>query len=117
MAEMMTENYCDDCDDVLNAVFDEKEFWSHKVGLVKCMCGCIVKPCNECDNHYNCSHCPWEKAKVTKAMTDLAYMKWLKKNEPDTYEIFRSGQNGDYYNKVIEKIEKGAKKCSVTKRK
>jgi len=111
MKEILTENYCDDCDEVLYAVFDEDAFNNHKVGAIQCKCGCIVMPCNECNwvdingNHTECETCPWKNADVTKAMSDEAYVRWCKANEPKIYEIMKGNTNGDYYHEIIKKIE------------
>lgn len=65
------ENFCDECDAVLNAVFDYDRFWSFEVGRVKCTeCGHVNVPCNECFgtdimNIYGCLNCPWVKSVVS----------------------------------------------------
>jgi len=106
--EIMTENYCDDCDEVLNVPFDATDFWNFKVGRIRCKCGCIVKPCNECfgtENHDTCGNCPWENAEIKDAMTDKEFMLWCRENEPATYEMYKGDSNGDYFHKVIAEIE------------
>lgn len=107
--EMVTENYCDQCDNVLHAVFDEKEFYAHNVGRIACPeCGTIAVPCNECEDykHKSCDNdCPWKKAKITTAMSDEEYIRWIRKNQSKVYEVFRSGKNGDHYLPIIRKIE------------
>ena len=110
--DMDTENFCDDCDDVLHAVFNIKDFWGHKVGLIRCKCGCVVKPCNECGgedadgNAVSCDNCPWVNAKITDAMTDEEYVLWLKDNDKNTFEVYADPKNGyDHYREVIETLE------------
>lgn len=103
---ILTEDYCDECDEVLNQVFDERQFFSYKVGALICpKCGHVTMPCNECEDHDACGDCPWRKAKATKAMSDEAYMRYLKAHEPKIYKIFKDGENGDYYAEIIKKIE------------
>lgn len=103
---IMTENYCDDCDDVLHAVFDGFDFFNYKVGRIRCKCGCIVKPCNECeiDHIRSCANCPYDKAKVVDAMTDEEYAKWEKENEPETFALMLKGELGEHYEKVAKKV-------------
>ena len=105
--QILTENYCDECDEVLNQVFDRKAFCSHKVGALICpKCGHITMPCNECEDHDDCGDCPWANAERTMAMSDEAYMRYLKAYKPKLYKLFKSGENGDGYAEVIKKIEK-----------
>ena len=40
---MMTENYCNDCDEVLNAVVDVDDFCDFKVGRIRCKNGEYMK--------------------------------------------------------------------------
>lgn len=62
---MEMENYCTECDNVIDAECDEEDFFSHKVGRIKCpKCGTINRPCNECVEHWECWHCPWNNAEV-----------------------------------------------------
>jgi len=115
--EMMLENYCDDCDDVLNVVVNAKDFYDFKVGRIRCKCGCVVKPCNECldenGQHYNCSKCPWEKAKIVHPMTDEEHIRWVRDNEPKLYKLFLEGKMGDHYKEVIAKIEQEDSEASI----
>ena len=107
---ILTENFCDECDEVLNQVFDEKAFYAGKVGALICpKCGHVTMPCNECEDRFNCEKCPWRraKAKVSKAMTDEEYIRYIRVHEPELYEMFKNGENGHYYDKIIAKIEKG----------
>lgn len=74
--KMWTENYCGECDAVLNALFDPDEFWSFKVGRVRCReCGAVTNPCNECfgtdiEKTVGCDNCPWANAEITDEMTE-----------------------------------------------
>lgn len=107
--DMITENFCDDCDDCVHAVFDAKKFYDFKVGRIRCHCGCVIKPCNECldeyGNHYNCTECPWEKAKIVDAMTDEEYVRWTKENEPSIYALMTTGEMGDLFKKIALDME------------
>lgn len=73
-SEMGLENYCDECDAVLDAVVDAKDFYDFRVGRIRCGCGHVVKPCNECSDgngeHYVCARCPWENAEIVDPMPD-----------------------------------------------
>lgn len=102
---IMTENYCDECDDVLHAVFDIDDFESHHRGSIMCKCGTVVMPCNECDDHGMCGDCPWKDSIATPAMSDVEYVKWIKENEPATWEILKDSYNGGVYAEVIRKLE------------
>lgn len=118
--EMVTENYCGECDNVVHAVFNIEDFYAFKVGLIRCNAcgdgnGHIVHPCNECYNeetgtHYecgeNCSTCPWKNAKVTDEMEEEDYVRWHKTNEPKTYELMLSGELGEYYKDLAKMIDK-----------
>lgn len=104
--EMITENYCDNCDDVLHAVFDTEDFFDYKVGAVRCKCGCVVMPCSDCplDHIRSCANCPYKNAKVVDAMTDEEYVSWLKENEKETYDLMLKGEMGENYEKVAKKV-------------
>lgn len=103
---ILTENYCNDCDEVLNQVFDIDAFYEHKVGALICpKCGCVNMPCNECEDHDDCGNCPWANADRCVAMSDESYMRYLRAYEPETYKLFKSGEDGHYYDKIIKKIE------------
>lgn len=103
---ILTENYCNECDEVLHQVFDYNDFYAHKVGALICPnCGHVTMPCNECENHNACGHCPWAKAEKSNTMSAEAYMRYLKSYEPRLYKIFKDGENGDYYAEIIKKIE------------
>lgn len=101
----MTENYCDECDDVLHAVFDIDDFESHHRGSIMCKCGTVVMPCNECDDHGMCGDCPWRDSIPTPAMSDVEYMKWMKENEPASWEILKDSYNGGKYAELIRELE------------
>lgn len=104
--EILTENYCDNCDEVLNQVFSTKAFYAGKVGALICpKCGHVTMPCNECEDHDACGDCPWEKSERCVAMSDESYIRYLRAYEKDSYNMFKSGENGDYYDKIIKKIE------------
>jgi hypothetical protein len=101
---MMTENYCDGCDNVVHQVFNEEDFYNHKVGLIKCPeCGTIIKPCNECD-HNNCVDCPWKSASISEAMSDEEHIHWYKENDKDVYELMKNGDLGLGYKELVEEI-------------
>ena len=101
---IITENYCDDCDNVLHAVFDIKDFESHRRGSIVCECGTVVMPCNECDG-IGCGDCPWKNSTPTPAMTDMEYVKWVKENSPSLYEILKDIDNGGKYAEVIRELD------------
>lgn len=109
---ILTENYCDECNEVVHAVFDERDFYAHKIGTIRCpACGHIIMPCNECEDHDACGDCPWSRlheSKASAAMSDEAYIHYLHDCEPKFYKMFRDGEMGDHYAKIIEKIEKEA---------
>jgi hypothetical protein len=103
MIDIMTENYCDECDNVVHQVFNIEDFYNYKVGLVKCPeCGTIIKPCNECDNNDNCAECPWNKAKVSDAISEEEHILWYKENNKRIYEMMKKGDLGDGYKELIE---------------
>jgi len=35
-SEMMTENFCGECDEVVHALFNTEDFYDHKVGRIRC---------------------------------------------------------------------------------
>lgn len=62
---IMMEDYCCECDGVINAECDCEDFNSHKAGRVRCpMCGAVNLPCNECADHTACNNCPYVNAKI-----------------------------------------------------
>lgn len=105
---MMTENYCNDCDEVLNAVVDVRDFLDFKVGRIRCKCGCVVLPCNECRDengkHYDCGNCPYSNAKIVDAMTDDEYIKWVYENDRECFDIYLKGENGEYMKELAKKF-------------
>lgn len=106
MERIITEDFCDECDEVLHQVFARKAFFAHQVGVVICpKCGHATMPCNECENHDACGNCPWTNAEKPNTMSDEAYMRYLKSHEPKIYKKFKDGENGDYYAEIIKKIE------------
>lgn len=103
---ILTENYCDECDEVLHQVFGRRAFFAHQVGALICpTCGHVTMPCNECEDHDACDNCPWANAEESNTMSDEAYMRYLKACEPKIYKKFKDGEMGDHYAKVIKKIE------------
>jgi hypothetical protein len=104
--DMMSENYCDECDNVVHQVFNDEDFYNHKVGLIECPeCGHIISPCNECDNNDNCEECPWRKAKISDAMTEEEHIRWYKENNTNVYNMMKSGELGYGYKELVEEIE------------
>ncbi len=75
----MTENFCDQCDATLLAVFDMDRFWDFETGRIKCReCGAVNRPCNECfgtniKDVVSCSNCPWNHAEAVESMTEIDY--------------------------------------------
>lgn len=67
---MWMENYCDECDAVIDTRCRERDFWAHNVGRVRRpKCGAIMMPCNECArdtplNERDCANCPWAEAEI-----------------------------------------------------
>lgn len=102
---IMTENYCDECDEVLHAVFDIDDFESHHRGSIMCKCGTVVMPCNECDDHGMCGDCPWKDSIATPAMSGVEYLKWMKENKPASWEILKEAYNDSMYAKAIRELE------------
>ena len=106
MMSMMTENYCDGCDNVVHQVFNVEDFYTHKVGLIQCPeCGTIIKPCNECDDNSRCADCPWNKAKVSDSMSEEEHILWYKENNMGIYEMMKNGDLGDGYKELVEELE------------
>ena len=61
---MRVEEYCDDCDRMVCAVFSREDFDAHKVGRIRCRHGHVVMPCQECEDHDQCHDCPWKDAEI-----------------------------------------------------
>ena len=91
---ILTENFCPECDEVVHQVFDREDFYRHEVGALYCpKCGHLILPCNECDDHSNCMDCPWSKcAERSTAMSDEAYMRYLEKGA----EVVESSNEMDF---------------------
>ena len=106
-SSILLEEYCDECDETVHQVFTEKAFLAHKVGRIRCPnCGHVILPCNECGDHDACGDCcPWRHAEIDKPMSDEAYIHYLRDFHPTVYEMFSSGECGDHYKGIIEKIE------------
>ena len=104
---MMTENYCDECDEVVHAVFDEEDFYGHKVGTIRCPhCGNAIMPCNECEDHSRCGECPWHGVRPTEALSDEAYVRYERDCNPKVFEMFKNGDLGETYQSIALAIEK-----------
>ena len=108
--DICLEEYCNMCDNPEHIVFNADDLDNFKVGLIKCHCGELIRPCNYCNNRYPCGDnyanlCPWNKAKITNAMDDVDYLEWIKKYEPECYVHYKDGTCGDYYKELVEKIE------------
>jgi len=103
--KIITENYCDECDEEIHALFDEDKFFAHKVGALKCpACGAIVMPCNECEDHDACGDCPWRGCKPVKGMSEMSYVKYIKAEEPKLFRMFLAGDCGEFYQKIAKKV-------------
>ena len=105
--EMMTENYCEGCDFVVHQVFNEDEFYDHKVGAIKCPeCGTVIMPCNECDvEHQDCENCPWKNSMVSDDMDDEEYLEWYKKNNPEVFKMMLDGELGEEYQEIAKSLQ------------
>lgn len=109
-SSVLLEEYCGECDETVHQVFTEKAFSAHKVGRIRCPnCGHAILPCNECEDHDACGDCPWKRAEIDKPMSDEAYIRFIRTEDPELYEMFKNGDNGDYYKVIIEKIESVSK--------
>ena len=105
---VLTENYCDECDQVVHAVFDRDAFFDHRVGVVSCdQCGHKVMPCNECETRTDCGNCPWRNADAAKPMSDEDYLRFLREHEPECYKAVK---DEGVYAEVAKRIEAGEKK-------
>ena len=104
----MQENYCDECDEVLHSLVDAEDFAAFRAGPVRCLCGHVVMPCNECrielDEEQDCSNCPFRNAAVSTPLTDEEYVAWVKANELDGFLLMLEGGMGDAYQKVAKEI-------------
>ena len=73
---MRTENFCSNCDTVINCEVDEKQFYDCEIGRMKCPnCGADVMPCNECDEdvkNYICGViCPYKKSEYMEPIKNV----------------------------------------------
>ena len=105
--DICLEEFCDGCDEPQHIVFNADDLDNFKVGLIKCGCGTIIRPCNYCNNRYpcgdNCNLCPWNKSTITDAMDDVDYLKWMKENEPECWVHYVKGDMGDWWMDLIRK--------------
>lgn len=110
--KMITENYCDRCDACVHAVIDFDEFAKFRSGPVRCHCGHVVMPCNECDEgrllgkSFDCARCPWRNCDPMDEMTDLDYVRFIKDDDPAVFDCYLNGHCGEIYQKLAEEIEK-----------
>lgn len=104
--DIITENYCTGCDNIVHQVFNDEDFYNHKVGLIECPeCGMLIRPCNECDDNSRCAYCPWNKAKISDAMTEEEHILWYKENDTKIYKMMKNGDLGEGYKELIEELE------------
>lgn len=107
--EMMMENFCAYCDEVVHTVCDPILFEEHKVGKIKCpKCGKYIMPCNEahayCCNE-DCDNCCYRKSQALKVMTDEEYLMWISKNEPQNLKYYKEEYMcNDYWDCIAHKI-------------
>ena len=105
----INEEICAHCEEVTHNIFHTTAFWKYKEGAILCPCGEVSMPCNACGgkdadgNEVNCNECPWRNTKPKKPLTDLQYLKWVKKNEPEVFKAYKEGVSGEYYKEIIEK--------------
>lgn len=108
--QMMIENYCEECDNVVHSIVSVHDFYSFKAGRIKCdTCEHSISPCNECwdektNAHHNCANCPYKNSKVLEPMSDEEYVKWHKEHEPNTFECMVNGEFGEHYQEIAKKI-------------
>lgn len=111
--EMMTENYCDQCDEVLHAIVDVDDFREFKAGPVVCSsCGHVVMPCNECeaelDGEKNCHECPFRDVPPADPIPDEEFVEWHKRNYPDAFSAMLAGEMGEHYEKIAKNLRRFA---------
>jgi len=109
--KVMTENTCDNCDDIIHAVIEEDDIRNFKVGYVKCpTCGKETLICNECydekvKGHCDCGvNCPYRNGLTVIGMSDCEYVEWMKENEPSRFAAIKEGKCGDYYKNLIKEM-------------
>lgn len=105
--EIMTENYCGECDEVVHAAFDLEQLRVAYRGSVRCPnCGHVIPPCNECDfDHVNqCRDCPYLKMPHSEAITDEEFVDWHRRNEPDVFEAMLAGDMGEDYGRIAKDL-------------
>ena len=113
--KVMTENTCDNCDELIHAAVNESDIINFKVGYVKCPnCGKKVLICNECydekvKGHYDCGNCPYKGGATVMGMSDCEYVEWMKENEPTRFFALKEGKCGDYYKNLIKEMGIGMK--------
>ena len=104
---LLVEDFCTNCDCTVHAVFDNDGFRRHQTGVVRCPeCGAAIMPCNECNDHDSCDKCPWRNVQAETAMSDEAYLRFLRAYEPAVYLKFKCGDHGDWSD-LVDKIENG----------
>lgn len=101
----LTENICPVCDKTIHALVDTEDFYEFKVGRVRCSCGSIVMPCNECpvDHIKSCPTCPYKDAQIVDTMTDEDYVSWNKENDKETYDLMLKGEFGETYKEIANR--------------
>ena len=103
---MLTENYCDECYEVVHAVFDMDDFYAHRIGTIRCPnCGHVIMPCNECDDHDGCGDCPWRGVHPEEAMSDEATLRYIRDTTPKMFRYYLDGSMGEAMQKVAKKIQ------------
>lgn len=102
----MLEEYCNECDEVVHQIVEEKDFFDGKIGGIRCpKCGEIVMPCNACyDEKKNCDLCPFKSATPIEAMTDEEYVGYYKETKSDVFELMKNGELGDYFKELANRI-------------
>lgn len=103
---MLTENYCDECDEVVHAVFDEEDFYAHRIGTVLCPnCGHVIMPCNECENHDECGNCPWRGVHPESAISPEAMLRYIRGRSQEEFRRYLDGAMGDVMQELANKIQ------------
>ena len=108
--KVMTENTCDNCDELIHAVVESDDILNFAVGYVKCPnCGGAVHICNEChdektNGHHDCANCPFRDGRVKEGMSDREYVEWMRENEPSRFAAIKDGKCGTHYMKLIAEM-------------